>query len=74
MSNDDMYGNQEERQAALRVAEACQVLNKAIWDANFIGVNVKVVDLAESWDDPSNLRVERIERRAIILPAVRGES
>lgn len=62
------FGTEEERAAALKVAEACKALNDAIWHAGYIGVNVKVVDLADSWDDHSNLRVERMERRTMILP------
>ena len=62
------FGTDEERDAALRVAEACKALNNAIWHASYIGVNVKIVDLSESWDDPTNLRIERMERRTVILP------
>jgi hypothetical protein len=63
------FGNPQEKAVALRVACACAELNKAIFDANFIGVNVKIVDLAENWDSHSNLQVHRMERRVMILPA-----
>lgn len=62
------FGTDQERAAAKRVAQACDALNKAIFDANFIGVNCKVVDLAENWDSYSNLQVHRMERRVMILP------
>lgn len=67
--SDDTYGTAAERQAALRVVKACQELNSAIFDAAYAGVNVRVVDLNESWDDHSNLEVHRMERRTMILPA-----
>lgn len=62
------FGSPEEREIARRVAQACKDLNTAIFDASYIGVNVKVVDLAEVWDDHSNLQVYRMERRTMILP------
>jgi hypothetical protein len=62
------FGNTEERQAALRIAVACKELNSAIADASNLGVNVKIVDLAKHWDDPSQLQVDRMERRTMILP------
>jgi len=62
-------GTPEERAIALRVAEACKELNTAIWEAAHIGVNVKIIDLADKWDDQSNLQVYRMERRTTILPS-----
>lgn len=62
------FGTPEERALALRVCDACTALNNAIRSAQNIGVNVKVVDLAGTWDEPSKLQVERMERRVMILP------
>jgi hypothetical protein len=67
--SDDVYGTVEERRAASKVADACKALNTAISEANFIGVNCKITDIAEDWDTPSNLIVHRMERRMMILPA-----
>ncbi len=66
--DDNQFGTPEERAAARQVAEACKALNQALYDANFVGVNCKVVDLTERWDDHSNLQVARMERRTMILP------
>lgn len=63
------FGTKEEREAADRVVRACKELNTAIFHANFIGVNCKVVDLTEDWDGHSNLQVHRMERRVQILPS-----
>lgn len=65
----DEFGTPAERQAARAVAEACQALNRAIYDAAHVGVNVRIIDLTEEWDEHSNLQVHRMERRVMILPA-----
>jgi hypothetical protein len=65
---DHEFGTKEERDAALRVAIACKELNMAIFHADFVGVNVKVVDAQDEWDRHSNLRIHRMERRVMILP------
>jgi hypothetical protein len=62
------FGTPEERAAALRVCEACKALNDALSDAGRAGVNIKIIDLNKSWDDPTRLRIERMERRVPILP------
>lgn len=69
MDYDNEFGTQDERKAALNVAKACQDLNRAIFNAAHVGVNVRVIDLTEDWDEHSNLQVKRMERRTMILPA-----
>lgn len=63
------FGTPEERAVALHVALACKELNKAISCATAIGVNCRIVELNGSFEDPSELMVERMERRQMILPA-----
>lgn len=67
--DDNAFGTPEERDAALKVCEATKALNSAIWEAHHIGVNVKIIDIREEWDDPTELQIQRMERRVKILPS-----
>lgn len=68
------FGTPEERSAAMRACEACKELNAALASAAGFGVNIKIRDINEDWDDRSELTIARMERRTTIVPSLRGDA
>lgn len=68
------FGTPEERSAALRACEACKELNAALASAAGIGVNIKIRDIHDDWDDRSEMTIARMERRTRIVPTLRDDA